>query len=45
MSSHIVDQLCHENPPNKCVSLNPWYNQSLLLLVKLERNLEGFEIF
>jgi len=32
----------HENPSNKHVSLDPIYNQSLFLLIKLERKPNEF---
>ena len=44
MSSHLIKKLYHENLPNKHVLLDPRSNQSLLLLIKLERKLNGFGI-
>jgi hypothetical protein len=34
MSSHLVDQLYHENPPKNYVSLDSWWNQEFLTLDK-----------
>jgi hypothetical protein len=45
ISSHLVEKLYHENLPNKHVLLDPRCNQSLLLLIKLERKLNEFGIF
>jgi hypothetical protein len=44
MSLYLVEQLYHGNSLNKFVSLNPRCNQSLLLLIKLERKPNEFGI-
>jgi hypothetical protein len=44
MSSYLAKQLCYENPLSKHVSQDPQWNQSLLLLIKLERKLNEFGI-
>ena len=44
MSSHLVEQLCHENTPNKHILLDSWWNQSILILIKLERKPNEFQI-
>jgi hypothetical protein len=45
MSSHLVEQLYHENPSNKCLLLDSRWNYSLFFFyIKLERKPNGFKI-
>ena len=44
MSLHFVEHLCYGSPSNKHVSLDSRWNQSLLLLIKLEMKPNGFKI-
>jgi len=37
MSSYLVEQLYHINPPGRHVSQDPWWNQNLLPSINLGR--------